>query len=74
MKAREFVKLAPGVYLTTSELAQHLGTSESYLKALRRRGEGPEFVRLSGRLVRYDSGRVMDWLKQKSEAEGNTQQ
>jgi excisionase family DNA binding protein len=44
--------IEPPEYLTTSEMAVHLGVSERHLKALRAEGRGPAFLRV-GRSVRY---------------------
>lgn len=46
-------KAAAGYLLTDSELAELLGASQQTVRNWRWRGEGPRFVKLGGRLVRY---------------------
>ena len=46
-------KLAAGNLLTDAELAALLGASLQTVRNWRWRGEGPRFVKLGGRMVRY---------------------
>jgi predicted DNA-binding transcriptional regulator AlpA len=61
-KGRE-VKLAPGVYLTTAQVAEHLGLTRSGLRGLRQRGEGPAWFRLSSRAIRYKVEDILAWVE-----------
>ncbi|MGH9640588.1 MAG: helix-turn-helix transcriptional regulator [Bryobacteraceae bacterium] len=46
-------KLAAGYLLTDSEVAALLGASLQTIRNWRWRGEGPRYVKLGGRMVRY---------------------
>jgi predicted DNA-binding transcriptional regulator AlpA len=48
------------------QAAESLSLSESALKQMRMRGEGPEFVRLGNRLVGYRVESVERWLEQQT--------
>ena len=55
--------------LTTRVVAEELGVSESLLKRWRSTGQGPRFVMLGARMVRYrraDLQTYMEDLRQKS--------
>lgn len=54
--------------VTEQAVAARLGLSVSTLRRLRRRGEGPCPVPLSGRLVRYRWQSVLRWLDEQSPA------
>lgn len=51
--------------MSPSELAELLGVSEATLTDWRYRRRGPEFVRV-GRLIRYTSDAVVDWIAQRT--------
>lgn len=53
--------------LTEREVAAWLKLSVSSLKRLRLRGEGPPYVRLGPRAVRYSPEAVREWLRQRAE-------
>jgi predicted DNA-binding transcriptional regulator AlpA len=53
--------------LTPAETAAQLGLSVQQLAALRHRGDGPLFMVLSARSIRYDVASVDEW-KQRSSA------
>ena len=48
---------------TTKELAAHLALSQSTLRAWRLRGEGPPFIRLGARNVRYPLDQLERWIE-----------
>jgi predicted DNA-binding transcriptional regulator AlpA len=50
-------------FVTTAELAQHLGVTQSHIKGLRRRGLGPSFIKISPHCVRYPVAAVQEWLQ-----------
>jgi len=54
--------------LTTAEVAQWLGVSPQWLETRRTNGGGPEFERLSPRVVRYRRGKVRAFLDRRSHA------
>ncbi|WP_369722913.1 helix-turn-helix transcriptional regulator [Bradyrhizobium sp. LLZ17] len=54
--------------LTTKELAAWLGVSVQFLEIGRTRGYGPEFKRLTDKIIRYRVGDVIDWLKSRTHA------
>lgn len=49
-------------YLSTSQLARRLNTSEGHLKSLRKKGLGPPFVKFSDKCVRYPLAGVDKWI------------
>jgi predicted DNA-binding transcriptional regulator AlpA len=51
--------------LTTAEVAGILTISVATLKKFRRLGQGPLFLRLGPRAVRYVAGDVARWLEQR---------
>jgi hypothetical protein len=53
----------PDQILTTEQLAEWLEVSTQFVKASRRTGLGPPFVRVDERNVRYRCGDVLEWLK-----------
>ena len=59
--------LAGEEYLSTSELARRLGTTEGHLKSLRARGQGPHFVKFSDRCVRYPVSAVDEWIAEQDQ-------
>jgi predicted DNA-binding transcriptional regulator AlpA len=62
------VDFHPEETLSTKEVAAWLGVSPQFLEIGRSRGYGPEFVRISKRLVRYRVRDVLDWLKSRTHA------
>jgi predicted DNA-binding transcriptional regulator AlpA len=48
--------------LTESETARRLGVSVSGLRKWRREGQGPRFIRLGSRLIRYSVPDLDAWL------------
>lgn len=57
---------APDVYVSERILAERTGTTARMWQALRQKGEGPPFVRLSARCVRYQWGAVQQWLAERT--------
>jgi len=49
-------------FLTTHEVAERLGVSESLLKRWRGQGQGPRYVTLGTRLVRYSPADIQTYL------------
>jgi len=47
------------------QTAKYLGVSVRTLRNWRWSGRGPEYVALSGRLIRYELTRIQDWVKSK---------
>lgn len=47
--------------LTTKEAARIMGVSPRFLESRRIKGDGPPYIRLSSRCVRYDMGDVLAW-------------
>lgn len=55
-----------GDYLSEKEVAEILKVSRRVLYVLRVQGEGPPFIQLSPKIVRYDFEEVKKWLSEKS--------
>ena len=51
------------VFLTESETARLLRLSERTMQRLRKRGDGPPYVRLGSRRVVYSRGHVVAWAE-----------
>jgi hypothetical protein len=52
--------------LTTPELAEYLGCSTQWVEIGRSKGYGPEFERVSRKMIRYRRGKVRKWLDGRS--------
>lgn len=50
------------VYLTTKELADHLGLSVPTVQRWRIEGNGPPFIK-QGNVVRYDREEIEAWIE-----------
>jgi excisionase family DNA binding protein len=50
--------------MTTLEAAEYLGVSAATLKRWRGKKEGPEYMRLGERIIRYRSSDLDRWLLQ----------
>ena len=48
--------------MTRAEVAAYLNTSKNYLDQLSCKGEGPPFIRISAKSVRYDPAVLAAWL------------
>ena len=48
-------------YLTTKQAAHRLNLSPRFLEERRRRGNGPEYVRISATCVRYSPEALREW-------------
>ena len=55
-------KLPEPGYLNTAAAAHHLGLSESFLNKLRMGDNGPNFVKISRRVVRYRQDDLDAWM------------
>ena len=51
--------------LTECEAAEYLHFSPRFLQARRVRGDGPLFVRVSARAIRYRRGDLENWVEQR---------
>ena len=51
------------VLLTPKETARRLKISVSWLAKARMRGDGPPFIKVSERAVRYTDAAIMQWMK-----------
>ena len=48
-------------HLTQREAAERLGMSERYLESQRHKGDGPPFIRISARAIRYRVDDLEAW-------------
>jgi predicted DNA-binding transcriptional regulator AlpA len=55
----------PKILLTEDEAAQLLGFTPRFLQQRRYRGDGPPFVRISARAVRYRVGDLQGWAAER---------
>ena len=53
---------APDEYVDDKALAKMIGMSLETVQQWRTRGEGPPFVKVGPRCVRYRTGDVRDWM------------
>ena len=51
------------IVTNTDASSPRFGFSTSFWQARRLRGDGPTFIRISSRAVRYRWGDVLDWLE-----------
>ena len=58
-------------FMTPEQLADLLQVAPSTVKTWRQRRQGPPFVRLSSKEVRYDREAVMAWLRERSSQEAS---
>lgn len=61
-------KLAAGNLLTDSEVAELCGCAVQTLRNMRWRGDGPRFVKLGGRMVRYKPADVQAFIEGQGKA------
>jgi predicted DNA-binding transcriptional regulator AlpA len=61
--------------LASPDAARYIGMSDSWLRQSRMasRGDGPPFLRVGSRAVRYLRGDLDEWLNRRRCAEGRTQ-
>ena len=52
----------PTILLNREQAAQYLGVSKSYLDHAEKRKNGPPFVRVGQRLIRYCPVKLAAWL------------
>jgi predicted DNA-binding transcriptional regulator AlpA len=52
--------------LTRPQIAKYLGLSAGHLAHAAIRGEGPPFIRVGPRAIRYDIAAVRNWLHEQS--------
>jgi hypothetical protein len=53
---------APVEYVSAQQLSTMIGLSVEALKQMRKRGDGPPFVRVARRAVRYSVSEAKAWL------------
>ena len=53
------------ILLTEAEAAERLGFTARFLQNRRTRGDGPRFVRVSARAVRYRPADLEQWAEQR---------
>lgn len=58
----------PDDLLTTKDVAAWFGASVITLEIWRTKGEGPPFIKLTPRMVRYQRGGVLNWLAEREYA------
>jgi excisionase family DNA binding protein len=58
--------------MTTDEVARYLGINKKSLDRMRGRGDGPPYVRLTGKLIRYRKADIDDFIE--SRVRSNTAQ
>lgn len=58
------------VLLTTDDVAVMLRVGRDQVKAWRMAGEGPKYIRLGHRTVRYRRSDVDEWVAEKQDREG----
>jgi len=61
-------KIAAGNLLTDTEVAALCGCAVQTLRNMRWRGEGPAWVRLGGRMIRYKPADVQAFIDGKADA------
>jgi predicted DNA-binding transcriptional regulator AlpA len=49
-------------YYTTREIADILKLKQQTLKLWRRKGKGPKFVKIEGKMIRYPSVYFEEWM------------
>jgi predicted DNA-binding transcriptional regulator AlpA len=53
-------------FLDVAETAKRLGVSSSFMNKARLTGEGPPYLKIGRRAVRYDWARVLAWASEQS--------
>jgi predicted DNA-binding transcriptional regulator AlpA len=59
---------APRLLMTEGQAAAVIGLSPRFLQARRYRGDGPQFVRISSRCVRYRPEDLDTWVRERVRA------
>jgi predicted DNA-binding transcriptional regulator AlpA len=57
---------APDQLYTTKQLAGLLAVSEAWVEICRHKGEGPKWIALGPRCIRYKRSDVLAWLNERS--------
>jgi predicted DNA-binding transcriptional regulator AlpA len=60
--------IADDQLISTKQLAALFGVSEQWVEITRHRGEGPKWVKISERCIRYRMAAVIAWLQERGEA------
>ena len=50
------------IYLNSEQTAEYLGISVATLKNWRKRGDGPPFIKVNARLIRYQQSDLDIWM------------
>lgn len=50
------------IYLNSEQTAEYLGISVATLKNWRKRGDGPPFIKVNARLIRYQQSDLDTWM------------
>lgn len=53
----------PPNLMTTPECAEFLGVGKDVMYEWRKRGEGPPYLHITARTIRYDREDVLDWAR-----------
>lgn len=56
--------IPPPEYLNTAQAAAFLGLTPGGMETMRKEGRGPAYIRASGKLVRYRTQHLRDWMQQ----------
>jgi predicted DNA-binding transcriptional regulator AlpA len=56
-------KISPDQLLRTRQVAKLLAVSEAWLEQLRLNKQGPKYIKLSERSLRYKMGDILAWLQ-----------
>jgi len=59
------------VLLKEGQAAEFLGLSDNTLRDWRWRNQGPPYIRLSAKCIRYDKEQLGQWLREKTEQPKN---
>jgi predicted DNA-binding transcriptional regulator AlpA len=57
---------SPDQLYSTKQLAKLLAVSEAWVEICRHRGEGPRWIKLSPRCIRYKRTDVLAWLTERA--------
>ena len=60
---KSFSELDPELYIDEKRAAEYLGLSPRTLQGYRVKGGGPEFLKISHKVVRYKIADLLEWIK-----------
>ena len=58
----DFTGFDPKRLYSTAQVADGTGQTTSYYEAARQRGDGPAYIKLGKRTVKYTGQAILDWL------------